>query len=165
MARLIDDNGRLFGKVSVVDLIVLAVIVALAVFVGLRVSDDGGGTDTTPVKLTFVTQPSDPLMVDAFLELGPLKDKSGRLLGTIEEVELQDAPPVLTRNAEGEVVEIISAIPQVVFIVATEGHVSTDGVHVGGVALRAGTDLETVGPGWEAWVQVVKVEQAAVAGE
>jgi len=92
MSRLIDARGRLFGKVSVVDILVLAVIVALAVFLGLRFSGSEavGSAETQPVTVTFVVLPAYDEMVEAYTSLGELKDISGRRIGDIVKVETDD---------------------------------------------------------------------------
>ena len=53
LSRILDDRGRIFGKVNIVDLVVLVVIVAIVVFAAVRLTG-GGAVDTVPVKVTFV---------------------------------------------------------------------------------------------------------------
>ena len=57
MSRVLDERGRIFGKVNVVDLLVLVVVVALVVFAVTRTTGAGGGSETTlPVRVTFTLQ-------------------------------------------------------------------------------------------------------------
>lgn len=56
--KIIDEKGRLFGKVSVIDLLVLILIVAVAVFLVARQVKRGAGTDNpggsgAPVTIVY----------------------------------------------------------------------------------------------------------------
>jgi len=54
--KIIDDKGRLFGKLNIIDLLVLAVVVILAFFLGTRFlgsSDNGGAATADPIYLEF----------------------------------------------------------------------------------------------------------------
>ena len=54
MSRFLDDRGRLFGKVNIVDLIVLLVIIAVVVFAVVRMT--GSSSKTVPVRVTYVVE-------------------------------------------------------------------------------------------------------------
>jgi hypothetical protein len=79
MARSIDDLGRLFGKVSIVDLLVFIVIVALIVFAAMRTTTEK--VETVPVRVTYLVQPQTREMLDDYETLGPPTDSAGRSLG------------------------------------------------------------------------------------
>lgn len=164
MTRLIDDKGRLFGKVNLVDIIVLVVIVALAVFVGLRVS--GYSSDTmknVPVKMTWIVQPADPRMLEEFLALGDLRDRDGNYMGKIESARIVDSDP-LTVTMFGEDAEFkIKVAPDVIIEVSTQGTIVRDGVKVNRFAANVGGILYLVGPGWEGPARVLKVETGEAA--
>jgi hypothetical protein len=163
MTRLIDNRGRLFGKVSVVDILVLLVVVAIAIFFSLRGTDSVATVETVQVKVTFVTQPSDARMLDAYTALGPLKDSSGRTIGTIEQAEVSEPAPVEVVGKGWESTLQIPVVPDVVFVVSAQGYLSGDTVHVGSIAARVGANIQLIGPGWEGYAQIVKVEQVAAA--
>jgi hypothetical protein len=165
MVRLIDDRGRLFGKINVVDILVLLVIVALAVFVALRGTDEVGAPESVPVKITFVIQPTDPRMLDAYTALGPLKDMSGRTIGTIEKAEISQLAPVQFSGKGWEFDLKVPVAPDVVFVVSGQGYLAGDSVHVGALAARVGANIQLVGPGWEGYAQIVKVDRGAAATE
>jgi hypothetical protein len=165
MTRLIDDRGRLFGKISVIDILVLLVIVAIAVFLALRGSDAVVSVETVQVKLTFVTQPSDSRMLEAYTALGTLRDASGRTIGTIEQAEASEPDPVTLTGKGWETGLQIPVAPEVVFVVSAQGYLSGDTVHVGSLAARVGANVQVVGPGWEGFAQIVKVELDAAANQ
>ena len=50
---LIDRNGRLFGKISVIDLLVVAVVVVMAVALNFKNNQTHTGTSISEEKVTF----------------------------------------------------------------------------------------------------------------
>ena len=54
--KLVDEKGKLFGKINIIDLVVLVVIIAALAFAALRLR---GGDDANPInsttKLTYTT--------------------------------------------------------------------------------------------------------------
>jgi hypothetical protein len=162
MARIIDDRGRLFGKINVVDIVVLLVIVALAVFIGLRASG-GVGAETVTVKLTFLVQPSESRALDGFTTLGPVRDVAGRTLGTIESADIVQPDPVQFGGSGTDYDLYFPAAPEVLLVVSAQATVSGTDVHVGSLTARVGTELKLIGPGREAAAQVIKVDRGAAA--
>ena len=62
---MIDEKGRLFGKINIVDLIVLLVIVIAAVVVGMKFLGGGNGNSAinpnkTPVRYTVLVEGVEP---------------------------------------------------------------------------------------------------------
>lgn len=57
-SRIVDKNGRLFGKISLIDLLFIAVIIVLAAAIYIRVFSDGkvnmktSGSDTFTYEMT-----------------------------------------------------------------------------------------------------------------
>ena len=167
MSRLIDSRGRLFGKVNVVDILVLAVVVALAVFVGLRLSgsDAAASTETKPVTVTFLLQPAHERMIDSYTVLGDVKDDQGRFIGTIAKTEVAERNQVAVSGRDWAFTLDFAAPPAVIVDVAAEGRISGDSVHVGPLAARAGAIVQLVGPGWEGEARILRVEESTAAAE
>lgn len=94
MSRLIDERGRLFGRVNVVDILVLLVIVAVVVFAVVRLS--GGGAETRPLKVTFIAKElrtSEAQNVLKWVKPGStLTDEGGTVLGTVQSVTAAPTP-------------------------------------------------------------------------
>ena len=62
---MIDEKGRLFGKINIVDLIVILVIVIAAVVVGMKFLGGGNGNSAinpnkTPVRYTVLVEGVEP---------------------------------------------------------------------------------------------------------
>lgn len=93
--KLIDRNGRLFGKISVIDVIVLVVVAALvaAVFYRNRLPQTGTSVTTVPVVYTMQLQNQPEYMLDAIQVGDQMFDKersTGGSLGTITDIEVSD---------------------------------------------------------------------------
>ena len=60
---MIDEKGRLFGKINIVDLIVILVIVIAAVVVGMKFLGGSGSAinpTKTPVRYTVLVEGVEP---------------------------------------------------------------------------------------------------------
>lgn len=52
--KIIDEKGRLFGKLSVIDLLVVLILIAAAAFVGVRLARRSTGPITSSNEVTMV---------------------------------------------------------------------------------------------------------------
>lgn len=171
MARLVDDRGRLFGKINIVDLIVLVLIIVLVVFFALR----AGGRDVAgaaapekvSAKIYFMFDVADVRTAEAVAAAvgGKVEDKDGRYIGTAEKVDYVTKGPVGIGSEELELQLFLSPIYRVTVVVAAEGYLQDDGVHVGPVAARAGAKVDIVGEGWESKSSIVKTEYERAESE
>ena len=87
MSRILDDRGRLFGKVNIVDLVVLLVIAAVVVFAAVRLTG-GGAVETVPVRVTFVDARVDNALVAGLQTKGTVKDLGGNVIGEVQSVQV-----------------------------------------------------------------------------
>jgi hypothetical protein len=166
MVRVIDDRGRLFGKVNIVDILVLVVVAALVAFVAIRVTDTGSNSaETVPVTITFLVQPPDERMLEAYAKLGELKDEAGKRIGTIESAEITQLDPVHVHGAGDQYGVHLPTASDVILVVACEGTVFGDTVHVGSLNARVGLEIKLLGPGWQGNGYVVSVDRGAAATE
>jgi Domain of unknown function (DUF4330) len=149
MSPFIDDRGRLFGRVSVVDIIVLLLIVAVAAFAWGRFAGD-----QTKIKdyrmVLYVASIRDPTVTQSN-EGDKVRDDTGAVLGRIEKVDLARTPTEVP-TALGDLIEKPSPVFQQI-VITIKGQAQVSGPHgqetvmVGGTVLRAGTSLVLVGPG------------------
>jgi len=93
--RIIDDRGRLFGLVSFIDVIVLAVVVVLAVAVFTRFSIHDSPlttTNTVDVTYTVIVPAVRDTTIDQILPGDRLyTTDTGTFIGTIINVRMEDA--------------------------------------------------------------------------
>lgn len=89
--RIIDKNGRLFGKISVIDVVVLLAVAALAAALAFKSGQTHTGTASDAIPITFQLQINgERTFVTDAIQVGDnlydLDNNSG-LLGTIQSIE------------------------------------------------------------------------------
>jgi len=92
--KIIDDNGRLFGLISFIDVIVLAVVIILAAAVFLRPGVTGNPLGTpaaTDVTYTVIVPAIRLSTAEQILIGDNLYTEMGTLIGTITDVKISDA--------------------------------------------------------------------------
>ena len=147
MARIIDDRGRLFGKINIVDILVLVVVIAVAVFVGLRATDDR--VDTVPVNISFLVQPTESQAIARVHDSRPGERHSRADAWHHREGRSGATGPGAFGNTKKDYELYIPSAPEVLLLVSAQGTVSGTDVHVGSVVVRVGAEMKLIGPGWE----------------
>jgi Domain of unknown function (DUF4330) len=162
LSRILDDRGRLFGKVNIVDLVVLLVIVAVVVFAAVRFTG-GGSVETVPVKVSFVASQVDQAFVPGMQTKGTVRDMGGSVIGVVQSVQVAPSMEEFL-TTEGEFKTFASAThSDLTYVVLGEGTVSDSTVHIGRLAARVGAQVKLFGPGYEAETTISKVVWGAEA--
>ena len=162
MSRFLDERGRFFGKVNVVDLVVLLVVVAVVVFAVMRTT--GGTSTVVPVRVTFTVAEVREATVKALRPEGTVRDEGGTTLGQIVGVT---ARPTLEEyvTSTGELKALESPIfSDVDIVVLGEGRLSGSTVRIGSVPMRVGKKVTLVGPGFEVQTVITGVLWGEAAG-
>jgi hypothetical protein len=94
MKRIIDERGRLFGVISIIDVIVLVAVIILGFAVFARIDDQSNPlstVNTVPVTYT-VRFPAVRYTVAELIQPGDsLYNDSGIFIGTVRNVHAEDA--------------------------------------------------------------------------
>jgi hypothetical protein len=162
LSRILDDRGRLFGRVNIVDLVVVILIVAVIVFAAVRLTGCENA-QTVPVQVTFVARMVDRVLVPGLQTEGTVTDAAGNVVGQVVSVEV--TPTVEeTVTDEGQVKTYASTLhDDVTFVVAGQGSVFESTVHIGTVPARVGSSVKLLGPGYEVWTVITRVVSGAEA--
>ena len=162
MRRVLDDRGRLFGKVNIVDLVVLVVIMAIVVFAAVRLTG-GGAVETVRVKVIFVDSRVDQALVAGLQGKGTVRDTGGNVIGEVQSVQVTPSIEELLTTA-GEFRAFASSTKSdVTFVVLGDGTVSDSTAHIGRLAARVGAQVRLIGPGYEAQTTIANVVWGAEA--
>ena len=110
---MIDEKGRLFGKINIVDLLVIIVVVILAVVLGTKLLGGGGGLSggSPATRLTYTVR-VDGVQPEVYEDLqkwipGDRLMASGELLpGQVLAVESQPHESVVTLNTTDGALEL-----------------------------------------------------------
>lgn len=107
--RIIDRNGRLFGKISIIDVLVIAVVVVLgaAVYVKSSQPHTGGGSAATQTITYQVLVEAAPDYLEQSIHVGDqVYDQvyeSGGALGEITEIQVLPGSTMCTSFTDGTV--------------------------------------------------------------
>lgn len=153
MSPFIDGRGRLFGRVSVVDIAVVALIAVVAILVWMRFTTEV--VSTVPVHLSvFAEKVRDPTINQ--VQVGDqVHDDGGVLLGKV--VKVGQRPSLVEGfDDQGKVHTQDSGIYTDIYVdIVGEGRVSPSNITVGGTPMRVGKPLVVVGPGYEIKTQII----------
>lgn len=96
--KMIDRNGRLFGKISVIDVLVIAVVLVMAAALYFKNNQAHTGTAVTEQAITFQVRARgvDNYVADAIRVGDGLYDQNyssgGRALGEITDIRVERTP-------------------------------------------------------------------------
>ena len=109
--KIIDQNGRLFGKISVIDLVVVAVIVVLAIALNFKSNQAHTGTSVPEETITFQIRVrgvrgyvANCIAIDDSL-YDQNYSSGGRALGQIKDIQVERDPgTVISAMSDGTVI-------------------------------------------------------------
>lgn len=99
--KIIDRNGRLFGRISIIDVLVILVVLVMAAALYFKDRQAHTGTAVTEQKITFQIRARgvDDFVADHILVGDGLYDKAyssgGRAIGYITDVQVERDPGML----------------------------------------------------------------------
>ncbi len=139
---MIDKNGKLFGKINLVDLLIILIIVALAAFVALKYfggKDEGVGL--VPVEISFHSDEEPQFVIDVLKEGSSVYDYNEKVtIGTLEGFEVGDPISFLT-TGEGTIPVEKEGYKSVTLKVKAMATPGPNGVTVDGVLYGVGHTL------------------------
>ena len=137
---MIDEKGRLFGKVNIVDLIIIVIVLAAAAFIGMKLlGPESEVANTQKVRVTMFCEES-PVYVTDQLEAGcEAWDAENQVtIGTLKDWTLGESKSAVT-DITGEVVEISrEGYHSVTLVCEGEGAVGSHGVTIGSTLYAIG---------------------------
>ena len=147
MSRFLDERGRIFAKVNVVDIIAAVALIVLVMFGLTRIHS--GSSATIPLGVTFRVQQVRKDTVNNLLQArGTLKDDSGTVLGTVEKVTAQPSEEEVLSPLTGKLQVQKSPLFQDVDITVRAKAVTSGGlIRIGGESIAVGKKLVLVGMG------------------
>ena len=102
---IIDKKGKLFGKINVIDLLIIAVLILAAAIFGYKYLSGGETVVSTskPATITFYAEEVSDFVLDGTIKEGDMiydvQEKSN--IGTVKSVAYGDSVSYLS-NSEGE---------------------------------------------------------------
>ncbi len=104
---MLDKNGKLFGKINLIDLIIVLIIIAAVVFAAMKVVSSRNKTsDVTPVRISFFTEEVPDYVAAALKEGTSVLDSTENVtIGTVESFKVGEPLGYVT-DTNGEVEEV-----------------------------------------------------------
>ena len=133
---MIDKNGKLFGKINVIDLLIVLVVIAAVFFVGKRFLAGNDNDYGTPerVRMTFYADEAPALLSGKAAAGDPVRDyDNSNSLGSVTAFDSEDAYTYTYDASTGETVKV--PVPNVCFLTLsceTDGCVAQDGLRING---------------------------------
>lgn len=160
---MIDKNGKLFGKINLIDLLILLVLIAVVVFVAMRffVKDESGMIRNDPVRIEYTASEIRDFVADELVIGAPVKDMAENTdLGTLVSVETGEAYYWGT-NDKGDTVRLTpDDSVSVVFASETVGNLDGNGVVINGTRYAAGHTMVVYAGNAKVFVRVSGVYPA-----
>lgn len=132
---MIDKNGKLFGKINIIDLLIILILVAALVFVGVKFvfsgsSGESPATESNMYKISFFGSGVELGVTDNLNEGDPIfEDSTNNYMGTLKSWEHhENFTNVLQDN--GEIVQV--PVPNSYYYLLEgeiEGSLEDDGFH------------------------------------
>ena len=144
--NMIDKNGKVFGKINIVDLIVIVVIIAAVVM--FAVSRFGGQNDGASVEdgksiyMSFYAEEVSDFVVDKIEEGAKLYDDDHeQVLGEVVKVETAPAVIYLSDSDGKSVASSKENYKSVIITAKVNGTLSDYGFELGGVKYGVGHSM------------------------
>ncbi len=132
--KMIDGNGRLFGKISVIDVLVILVVAVLAAALYFKSIQTHTGSTVTEQSIVFQIRARgvDSYVYDALREGDGLYDldysSGGRAIGRIAQIEVESDPGTkLADELHDGAAAIVEAENTVDLLITVEGSGLVDG--------------------------------------
>lgn len=132
---MIDKNGKMFGKINIIDLLIILVVIAALIFAAVKVfahESSGGEDKTSKVQLGFFSAEVEQGFENVFYKGAPLyEDLTNVPLGELTDWTIENEYEYQV-NADGESVKVEH--PNKHFITVTaeaSGTLASDGLHIG----------------------------------
>ena len=142
---IIDKNGKLFGKLNIIDLAVILVIIAAAAGICVRFVSTAADNVRSKTDFTYVVEIEGVRLctVEALERKGLVTDtKTKNVIGEITDVEYQ---PMKTQSMKSDGTTVFAEVPDrytALVTVKSEGSESDKGYFVGeNIELSVGTTM------------------------
>ena len=142
---MIDKHGKLFGRVSIIDILIVVAILALGIGFVIRQTSEGLATLISPNQPFYIVLETNRLR-DVNLDAIAVGDTMFRLhsrdpMGTIVDIELHPATETMRRRDGVVVIAEMESRYRVVITLESQGSITSTGYFVNG--------LDHVAPGME----------------
>lgn len=163
-----DKNGKIFGKVNIIDLVAILIVVLAIVGITIRFTSIAAENVNQKAHFTYVVEIEDVRIysVNALKKMGTATDKQGNVIGEITNVEY-DKMVRQHVNENGEPVKVTTPLRYVAKVtLESEGKDTDSGYFVGeNTELSVGSSITMYTKYSNCSGKIVKVEKQENQGQ
>ncbi|NLV87486.1 MAG: DUF4330 family protein [Clostridiales bacterium] len=159
---MIDKNGKLFGKINLIDLIIIIVLIGLLAFAALKfVSSRNSGTELVDLNISFYSDEV-PEFVTDYIEIGAsvLDDNKDVTMGKVTGFEVGE-PLGFATDANGEVQQVYkNGYKSLRVDMSAVGELGENGATIDGVLYGVGHTLTIYAGKAKLYIKISAIELA-----
>lgn len=131
--KLVDRNGRLFGKISIIDLLVIGVVAVMAAALYFKDSQPHTGTNVAEQDITFQIRARGvrSYVADALLVGDSLYDvdypSGGQAIGQIVEIQVERTPGTTLASFSDGTASLVELEDSLDLLITVKGRGLSDG--------------------------------------
>ncbi len=137
--KLMDNNGRLFGKLSIIDLAIIVVLIGAIVGIALRgATEKDSAPEYQKGICVYQIEAAPEYMADAYEE-GDILYEAGYALGKITKVEVEPRMASVVLNNGQTVLRKLNLSKTITLTVETDQLETTEGIRINTREMLNGT--------------------------
>ncbi len=160
---MIDEKGRLFGKINLVDLLIIIIILAAGIFFALRLfGPESSSAQTQSLTLSLYTETCPTFVAEQLTAGDVVFDSTDNVdLGTLSGWETGEATDY-ELGLDGEYYEVpVDGYCHLTMNIAAEGVIGEHGVTIGGTLFGIGHTITIYAGDCKLYLKVSAIEPAA----
>ncbi len=160
---MIDEKGRLFGKVNIVDLIIVVVILAAVAYLAITfLGPESTIASSEDVTVTFYTEEIPDYVVAALEEGSKVWDLSDNVtIGTVDSWSVSDSISYVVNDTQTASFETPKTGYNALSLnVSAQGVIEEHGVRIGGVLYGVGHTVTMYAGEAKLYIKVSSIEAA-----
>ncbi|GAQ25062.1 MULTISPECIES: DUF4330 domain-containing protein [Tepidanaerobacter] len=141
--HIIDNKGRIFGLINIIDLLVILVILAVVARFGTKIHQSSVGSQAKDIEAVLYVKEVKDATADVIKVGDTVKEtKTNGVLGKVTNVEVKPSE-TLVETADGRIVVYPNPVLKDVYItVKGTGSVNENAIVLGSNEIRIGTSLQ-----------------------
>lgn len=141
--HIIDNKGRIFGLINIIDLLVILVILAVVARFGAKIHQSSVGSQAKDIEAVLYVKEVKDATADVIKVGDTVKEtKTNGVLGKVTNVEVKPSE-TLVETADGRIVVYPNPVLKDVYItVKGTGSVNENAIVLGSNEIRIGTSLQ-----------------------
>jgi len=160
---MVDKNGKLFGKINLIDLLVILIVIAVVVLAAMKVVNaKKASASLSEVKMSFFAEEIPDYVAQVIQNGTSVMDSTGNVtMGTVDSFKI-DAPLGYVTDPKGQAQEIQrEGYKSVTLNITAKGVLSDHGIKIDGTLYSVGHTLTLYAGEAKMYMKVSAITPAA----